>query len=185
MSDEEIIKGFRNTNFPLLQRLIYMRYETRVANLCFSFVKDRALAAELTQDIFLKVFSNFQRFRHHSTFSTWLYSVSKNHCIDFIRKKHKNPVIQWMPYAALPEIIDDIHSDSGDSEFIRERFTRALCMLPEKHRQVIEMRFLQKKSLKQMQNELGLLESAVKMRIQRAKKAILANYQSISQRRNR
>ncbi|MCB2222180.1 MAG: RNA polymerase sigma factor [Bacteroidetes bacterium] len=176
MTDEELITRLGPDQFTLLEKVLYKRYEKKVYNRCVGYLKDKALAHEFVQDIFIKVFEHLPQFRKSATFSTWLYSITVNHCIDYSRKKSKHHIIEYMTSEALPDIVDDLLPDEEEDESMYDRFMKVLARLPENHRNIIEKRYLQNKSIKTLQEELNLHESAVKMRVKRAREALLLQY---------
>jgi len=96
VADEQLIEGFRTGCGPASERElfdeIFQRYHSRVAAWCYRFTRDHELALDLTQEIFLKAFRRFHTFRSDSKISTWLYSITRNHCIDAVNKRAGEPV---------------------------------------------------------------------------------------------
>jgi RNA polymerase sigma-70 factor (ECF subfamily) len=84
LSDEELIEQYRTLGSgPAADALIgelFQRYQSKVALWCFRITGQRDMAADLAQDVFLKAFRNLDSFRGAAKFSTWLYSVARNHC---------------------------------------------------------------------------------------------------------
>ena len=81
-TDEEIISKLTKGDQKSLYDLLYKRYYKKVLDKCFSFVRDRRLAEELTEDVFSKTYEKLGSFKHQSRFSSWLYAITYNHCID-------------------------------------------------------------------------------------------------------
>ena len=85
-SDEEILAQAREClEVPERRELLdqlFRRYHARVALWCFRMTGDREAAADLAQEIFLKVQSSLDSFRGDAKFSTWLYSITRNHCFN-------------------------------------------------------------------------------------------------------
>ena len=155
-----------------------MRYEKKVYSRCLLYLKDQSLAGEFVQDIFVKVFQKLPNFRRNASFSTWLYTITINHCIDYSRRKSKQQIIEYMSSENLPDVIEDLLPEEEEDETMYERFIKLLDKLPENHKEIIILRYLEKRSLKNIQNELDLNESAIKMRIKRAREAIILLYYS-------
>ena len=95
-SDEELVAHSRLAGLPparqreLLNEL-FSRYHTRVALWCFRVTGDRSSAADLAQDVLLKAHRNLDSWRAQSKFSTWLYSITRNHCINELAAKSVRP----------------------------------------------------------------------------------------------
>ena len=81
--------GFSETNDTQLFESIYDKYSDLVYRKCLSIVSSSDEAKDLTHDIFIKVFMKLKTFRGASKFSTWLYSITYNHCINYISRNPK------------------------------------------------------------------------------------------------
>ena len=89
LSDNEIIDLIVNQKKTDYFQHLYLRYSPVVYNKCIALANDKDIAKDLTHDIFLKVFLNLSNFKGNSKFSTWLYSITYNYCIDFLKKERK------------------------------------------------------------------------------------------------
>ena len=91
LSDEELIARYRLApESPESQQLLdelFRRYRGRVVAWCYRLSGDRDLAPDLAQDVFIKAFSSLHLFRGDSRFTTWLYSIARNHCRDADRAR--------------------------------------------------------------------------------------------------
>src|SRR5664279_3132392 len=74
------------------------RYKDMVFTLSLKMLKDREEAEEVSQDIFVKVFKSLSKFNGESKFSTWVYKVAFNTCLDSLKKKKR-----WQPVGRLDE----------------------------------------------------------------------------------
>jgi len=89
LSDEELAIRFQevaetNTRELYINELFRRNY-SRVARWCLRFVDDRETAADLSQEIFTKAYQNLKSFQGQSKFSTWLFSIARNHCLNALR----------------------------------------------------------------------------------------------------
>ena len=66
---------------------LYKRYFPKVYQTCISYAKNQDDALDLAQDVMLKAFCNIEAFEGKSTFSTWLFSITRNHCLSVISRK--------------------------------------------------------------------------------------------------
>ncbi|MBN2378988.1 RNA polymerase sigma factor [candidate division WOR-3 bacterium] len=71
---------------------IYSDHAPMVYNLCFRMLGNRADAQDATQDAFVKVYANLERFAGRAKLSTWIYRITMNHCIDRLRRKRLKTV---------------------------------------------------------------------------------------------
>lgn len=86
LSDEDLVKAIVLKNDTLLFEILYDRYDKLVYNKCRGFSKHDDEAEDLTQDIFLKLFVKLKTFKGKSKFSTWLYSFTYNHCVNYVNR---------------------------------------------------------------------------------------------------
>ena len=95
LSDEELVAKFRaETGSPGADTWInelFGRFHARVATWCLRFTGDRESAADLAQDIFLKAYRNLNSFRGDAKFSTWLFSIARNHCVNEMKARSVRP----------------------------------------------------------------------------------------------
>jgi len=121
LSDEELVSRYRaqtgSAEADSLWNELFLRHHGRVALWCLRLTGDRELAADLTQDVFLKAFRNLDSFRGESKFSTWLYSIARNHCFNEVKSRASRP--EQDGELALAELID--HSASPQSQLEREK----------------------------------------------------------------
>ncbi len=173
-SDLLLIKQYLNNRDANAFNQLYRRYSTKVYAKCISMLKDEALAADATQEIFTKVFLKLGSFGEKSKFSTWLYSVTYNFCIDFIRRKKRDKQLFTDEAEDLPDLIDD---DEDEEILAMEvgRLREVLELIPPGDKVILLMKYQDDLSIKEIAEALNKNESAVKMQLKRAKtKAQLA-----------
>ena len=113
LNDEELIKQYLTTSPNDCFETLYDRYVGKVYNRCYSLTKDAEKAQDFTHDIFIRMFSRLDRFQGRSTFSTWLYSISYNYCMDQLRASKRMTTTGLendADYDSIPA------NDSDDSE---------------------------------------------------------------------
>jgi RNA polymerase sigma-70 factor (ECF subfamily) len=168
ISDEELVKIIvekkRHDDFGIL----YDRYAEKVYHKCISFVKDVDLAQDLAHDVFLKTFLNLAKFEGKSKFSTWLYSLTYNFCIDYLRKNNKTIVNSDEVLVNIPDD-DDEKNERELLSIASERLQDVLELIPADDKMILLMKYQDDLSVKEIQGALELSESAVKMRVKRAK----------------
>lgn len=95
LSDEELVAKFRadagSPGADLWINELFQRFHSRVATWCLRFTGDRESASDLAQDVFLKAYRNLSSFRGDAKFSTWLYSIARNHCINEMKARGGRP----------------------------------------------------------------------------------------------
>src|SRR3954454_3677197 len=90
LSDEELVRIAVSdvmSDSEAATNELFSRYQTRVALWCLRVAGDRDWAADLAQEVFLRTWRNLQSFRHDSKFSTWIYTIARNHCFSAVQSK--------------------------------------------------------------------------------------------------
>jgi len=168
MTDSEIVKHYLETQDANYFSLLYKRYSNKIYSKCISLLKDEAMAHDATQDVFMKIFLNLAKFSERSKFSTWVYSITYNYCIDFIRKKKKEKNIFSDELENAPEQVEDV-SDNELLEIEVSRLKVVLQNIPIGDKAILLMKYQEEMSIKEIAEALDKSESAIKMKIKRAK----------------
>jgi RNA polymerase sigma-70 factor (ECF subfamily) len=93
-SDEELIDRYRAVTGQRREEFLnqlFERHHTRVAAWCYRMTGDVDSATDLAQEVFLKAFQNLDSFRGQSKFTTWLYSIARNRCLDALKSRAAAP----------------------------------------------------------------------------------------------
>ncbi len=177
LSDEDLVKAIVKTNNTLLFEILYDRYAGLVFNKCYGFSKDEDEAKDLAQDVFLKLFVKLGSFKEKSKFSTWLYAFTYNHCVNYVtRNTAKKFEKQSVDYKDIENLSED---DDGDDGFINMRVDRlkeALELISPDEKMILLLKYQDSLSVKELESVLDIGESAVKMRVKRAKDKLLKVY---------
>jgi RNA polymerase sigma-70 factor (ECF subfamily) len=168
-SDSELIARYLKEQNPEYFTVLYRRYGGKVFAKCISMLGNEAQAHDAVQDIFIKVYLNLSRFNEKSSFSTWLYSITYNFCIDLIRKKKKIPVLLADDVSRIGDEPEVEIPDSVLLEMKHERLERVLAELQEGDRMILLMKYMDEMSIKNIAEFFDKTESAIKMQIMRAK----------------
>lgn len=95
LTDEHLLEAFRDESDPekanQLFSEIFQRYQGKVRAWCTRLIGDRDRATDLTQEIFLKAFRHIGSYRGQSRFSTWLYAITRNHCLNSRKRRESEP----------------------------------------------------------------------------------------------
>jgi RNA polymerase sigma-70 factor (ECF subfamily) len=172
-NDEQLVREYLNGDNDSLG-ILYNRYYSKVYHKCLSFSGNQDDAFDLAQDVLMKAFSNIESFKGSSKFSTWLFSITTNHCISAVSKSRIE--------RSLDEGTDNhiIADDTDVDELIlrkhREeteiKLDEYLMQLPETDRKMLTLKYYLNYSIKDLQKEFNLSASAVKMRLLRARNKI-------------
>ena len=176
ISDEELIRHYLETQDSGYFDQLYGKYSTKVFSKCISLLKDEGRAQDATQDIFLKIFLNLSKFGGKSKFSTWIYSITYNYCIDLIRKKKKSGNIFSDEIERAPDLAEEV-PDSALLEMEVKKLKIVLDIIPVGDKAVLLMKYQDDMSIREISETLNKSESAIKMKLKRAKHKAQKVYQ--------
>lgn len=174
LSDEALLQKIKVENKRELYDIIYKRYIQKVTDKCYSFLKNRTLAAEFANDILIKTYEKLPGFKGNSSFSSWLYSITYNYLIDYLRKKKQLHYPNWNLENELPEIIDE--STSEVTELNYENLLLIFEKIHPEEKALLLMKYQDNISLKEIGVILAISEDAVKMRLKRARARVVYMY---------
>ena len=169
MSDLEVIHTYLAHQSSVCFSILYDRYSGKIYSKCLTLLRDEALAEDATQEIFAKIFMNLTRFGEKSKFSTWVYSITYNFCIDFIRRRKKQQAVFSDEMEKAPDQPVEEVSDEEIKQMEVRQLKTVLGELPLNDSRILLMKYQDAMSIKEIAEELDKTESAVKMQLKRAK----------------
>jgi RNA polymerase sigma-70 factor (ECF subfamily) len=177
-SDEALIALVAKNSHRAFETLL-KRYESSVITFCYAFAKDRQMAEDLAQETFLRVFQNASRYKPVARFSTWLYKIAANLCINELKKgKLRKMMSLDDPAGPDPEgtkIIERIAAGGNLPLTEAERreasamIGKAIDHLPDDQRTTLILVEYHKLGYQEIAEILGVTVSAIKMRVKRAR----------------
>lgn len=172
LKDEELVALYVDSQKNIYFEELYERYANKVYRKCYSFVYNQAKAEDFTHDIFLKLIVKIGTFKETSKFSTWLYSITYNFCMDQIRVSKKN---QEVALEGDYEPADD-YEDQDLMQMQGSQLNKSLEKIPSDEKALILMKYQDDFSIKEIADTLKITESAVKMRLLRSKEKLRKLY---------
>ncbi len=176
MPEQELVKRARTGDQDAFEQLV-LDNQNKVYSLALRMVNDRGEAEDLAQEAFLRAWQGLPSFQGESAFSTWLYRLTANVCIDFLRRKKRRQEVETafsLEDAAWEEPADPAQDPQRQLE--RAELDRAVAKgletLPDHHRQVLTLREVGGLSYQEISEKLGLDLGTVKSRIARARLAL-------------
>ena len=180
MTDEALVAKIVATNDTLLFGVLYDRYAKRVYNKCYGFSRSQDEAEDLTQDVFLMLFVKLASFKGRSKFSTWLYSFTYNFCVNYVnRNKQRKMSDQSVSMDHVDYKMADEVPDESIYEMKATKLAKALEQILPEEKSLLLLKYQDGASIKELADLLELGESAVKMRLKRAKAKLLETYKSL------
>lgn len=151
------------------------RYRDSIYFMLLKMVNNTSDAEDLTIEAFGKAFRNLDSFTPEFAFSTWLFKIATNNCIDFIRKKQITPAPMDQLQDDLNALTVNIQSDLPDPEeaLINDQKIAVLRgivnQLKPRYRRLIELRYYKEYSYEEIASEMNLPIGTVKAQLYRAK----------------
>jgi len=174
LTDEELVKKIIIEGKNHLFEVLYNRYFPKVKDKCYSFFKDKQKSEEFANDILSKSFEKLESFKGKSSFSSWLYSITYNTVIDYLRKKKHLHYPNWNQENELPEIIDE--SDTDIEEISYENLLQVFEKIHPEEKALLMMKYQDLLPIKEIAVSLSTSEDAVKMRLKRARSRVVYIY---------
>ena len=176
--DSQLISKAKSGDEYALEELLG-KYKIAVYNLIYRMVKDKQEAEDLTQETFIKTFKSLPSFNEEYAFSTWIFKIATNNCIDFFRKRKLKTYSIDKPIQYKTSEIQQEHPDpdlnAEKSMMVQERsrlIKLAIESLPSKYNEAIVLRHQQEKSYEEISEILNLPLGTVKARIFRAREML-------------
>lgn len=156
MDDEILIKEFKRGNEKAFEELV-KRYQRRVYYLCYRMVRNYEDSADLTQDVFVRVYKGLKKFRFKSSLWTWIYRITLNLCISF-SKSRKKELLQnsIFPHSPTPQ-------ENYKRKELRKAIDRAILSLPSQQRAVFIMHYYEDMKYKDIAEVIGCKLGTVKV----------------------
>ncbi|MBT8263835.1 MAG: sigma-70 family RNA polymerase sigma factor [Muriicola sp.] len=180
LSDEELVTTIVETKNTLLFGILYDRYADRVYTKCAGFSRSDDEAEDLTQDVFLMIFIKMGSFKGTSKFSSWVYSLTYNFCVNYVnrnkeRKMSEKSTKLEVDDQSLSIQVEDISLFNMRSDKLK----KVLELIPPEDKTILLLKYQDDVSIKDLSAILEIGKSAVKMRLKRAKARLVETYNSI------
>ena len=177
--EKEIIRSVLGGNTDAFEALV-TEYEAGVYRLCLRMTGSSEDAADMTQEVFLRAYRALGTFRGESKFSVWLYRLTTNVCIDFLRSRRRHPTVSLtasedddeQPQFDLPADERTSPEQQLTRSEMRRAVARGLDSLPDDARKILILRELNGLSYAEIGKVLHLEAGTVKSRLFRARRKL-------------
>lgn len=170
--DQHIIDLIKKGNIQAYAILVD-RYKNMIYNLCVKMIRNNEAAEEAAQDSFLKAYKHLDKFKGDSKFSTWLYKVTYNTCLDALKKSKKEkqviPVDSFKPNEIR---IDDNFIHYLDENEEQQSIQRCIALLPSDESIIITLFYFEEMSLEEISKVIDLKPNHVKVKLHRIRKKL-------------
>lgn len=181
-SDEDLVTLYQQHQSERIFTLLYERYYSKIYNKCSFLLKYHQLDPEdAAQEILIKVHKNLMKYNHSAKFSTWVFSITRHYCIDRLRQKSRRPIKVSIEEEGCKQLSDDFEDPfSREVDRIEQLFAQLDVVLEQDMReaetQILRMKYHDGLTTRDISHKINKTESAVKMRIKRAKRKAASKY---------
>jgi len=146
------------------------RYKNLVFTLSFKMLQNREEAEEASQDAFIKVYRSLPKFKSESKFSTWLYKITYNTCLDRLRSKKRTTQIVSVDDFGEKEVRTLINVlDTIEERERKQMIQNCLNLLPGEDSFLLTLYYFQENSLKEISKIMGINENNLKIKLFRSR----------------
>lgn len=178
VSERLLVSRLRRRD-PDAFELLVRQHQDKVFDFCVRMLGDREEAHDLVQEIFVSVHQNMEKFRMDSKLSTWIFRISKNHCINRLkylkrRGRGRSDELEDVGEAALQSAVGSpLKPDEAlDAANERDLVHRAIAKLDEDQRMLVVLRDIEGLSYEEIVDITDLAEGTVKSRLHRAREKL-------------
>lgn len=187
MTDTQFIEELKLKSTKAYSKLLD-DFQQKVFSTCISFVPNKEDAEDISQDVFIEVFKSIHKFKGDSKLSTWIYRITTNKCLEFIRKKNTKKrfaFLQSITGNAIPMDKTDYFTEMNhpgillENKELNETLFKAINSLPENQSVVFTLHKIDGKSYQEVADITKRSLSSVESIMFRAKKnlkGVLENY---------
>jgi RNA polymerase sigma-70 factor, ECF subfamily len=165
------IEGRHSSNKDELLIYLINEYGTMVKRLAFSYVKDKSLAEDITQEVFISVYKNLDAFKGQASYKTWIYRITINRSKDMVKSKSFSMI-------SLNNIINPFKksSTSTELEVIRKennnKVAESVLTLPVKYREIIYLFYYEDLKIHEIHDITNINTETIKSRLRRGKQLL-------------
>ncbi len=165
---DKILEGDTNAFSVLVDR-----YKDLVFTLALRMVKNREEAEEVSQDTFIKVYKSLNKFKGNSKFSTWIYRVAYNTCLDRIKRiKREYNVVAIDEFTEHHVKTLDNALDQMEEQEHKDKIQQCLQLLPSDDSFLLTLYYFEEQSLEEISKVVGLTANNVKVKLFRSRKKL-------------
>jgi RNA polymerase sigma factor (sigma-70 family) len=166
---EQLVRAFQNGEDRESFSQIYDLYADRVYRRCLSYLQTTDDADDATQEVWIKVFFSLHTFQARSSFSTWIFRITSNHCINLLKARRL-----FISIDVLQELGRDVPDQKNllTTLELRSQVTYLLSGLSKSVRALLLMKYQDRYTYAEIATVTGLGQSAIKMRLARAKRQV-------------
>ena len=159
---------------------LFKKYHSPVYNFVYKQLKDRAVADELTQDIFMSLIESLRDFRYQCSLKTFIFTIARNKIIDHFRKKK----IKRILFSALPQFVVEglasvMMDDDLEKKQLQQTIEQTFHKLPRDYQLILRLKYIEDRSVRYIARRLVRTFKSTESLLFRARKAFKQIYKSV------
>ncbi len=173
IDEDELVNRFQKGDIEAFNPLV-LKYQKKIYNLIYQRIRDREIAKDISQEVFLKAFKALPDFKGGSAFYSWIYRIAINSSIDFQRRRNRNRVLT---FEELPPDADEVlrmsEAHPSPEKLLEEKelgkiIRAAVQKLPPGQRRVFNLRHRRELAIKEIAVLLNRSEGTIKTHLHHA-----------------
>jgi RNA polymerase sigma-70 factor (ECF subfamily) len=172
--NEELAWIKKTKEKPAFFSPLYKKYHSKIYSYVYQRMDDQDLANDITSQIFVKAIKNIHKYNDYGVpFASWLYRIAKSEVYQYFRDNKASRFVN-IDSIQITEIVEDFEEQY--SEFEKQKLLTALKSIKEKDMELLELRFFEKRSHKEIGEILNITENNAKIKCFRALEKLKTNY---------
>lgn len=178
MTDEELVRAAQEGDYAGFDALV-RKYQDRIFGVCLLFLNDRDDADDAAQEVFIKAYRNLSRFKGKAQFSTWLYRIAVNHCLNLVRARRRRKMLTLFSRLKSTEKLHLLETAGGEDPQMRmeqteieQKVAKAIELLPDDQRTALILHRYEGLSYQEIAGVMGVSVACIEARLFRAKKKL-------------
>lgn len=171
---KQVLKGDQNAFADIVSL-----YQHKLYQVCYRMLGNKQEAEDIAQEAFVRAYTNLHTFDQKRKFSTWLYRIGTNLCIDRIRKKKPDYYLdaevtgtEGLDLYSQIASDDQLPEETIEQMELQDRIQYEIGRLPDKYRTVVVLKYIEELSLQEISEILDMPLGTVKTRIHRGREAL-------------
>lgn len=153
--------------------LLLAAYQSKVFRLAYALMGDAALAEDMAQEAFVRVWKALPGYRGQSSLSTWIYAITRNTCLTGLRKEMARKEVS-LEEPGIEHAVETLRAPGERSRSDMIDLGPLIARLPAKHQRVLRLYYMEQKSYEEVARLLDLPMGTVKVYLHRARKELAA-----------
>ncbi|QQZ09881.1 sigma-70 family RNA polymerase sigma factor [Heyndrickxia vini] len=170
--EEIVVENLETRSKEYVLDEIMKQYGQEILQLTYSYVKNRTVAEDLTQEIFVKCYRSLHTYNQRAKLRTWLWRIAINHCKDYLRSWYNKHVVvtehESETIGTSKETVEQAVIKMDEDE----KLAYEVMNLPDNYREIIYLFYFEEMRLKDIAEVTGVNENTLKSRLKRAKELL-------------